>query len=186
MPPGGFLNNIWAPNVFDLLCFYFLQTNSPRVSVENGACFMLLGLNAIEFGWSTDFFISMCAGSIGNLTAAITSLLKVQFGDGGENSSFKEMIKTLPVVLGARGGGKQKGTFVDCDVRGPIRTCSTFAAKIDYASPGEGFQLSCCNEDDIVTLNAHRITSRMGPIPIKSGDICSVGARVFLFLLPNS
>jgi hypothetical protein len=89
-------------------------------------------------------------------------------------------------MLGARCGGKQKGTFIDFDVRSPIRTCSTLAAKIDYASPVEGFQLNCCNEDDIVTLNAHRITNRMGPIRIKSGDVCSVGARVFLFLLPNS
>lgn len=147
---------------------------------------MLLGLNSTDFGWSPDFFVSMCADSIGNLTAAITSLLNVQFGDGGENTSFKEMIRAMPAILGSRGGGKQKGTFIDCDVRGPIRTCSSFAAKIEYSSPSEGFQLSCCNDDDIVTLNAHRITKVMGSCTIKSGDVCSVGARVFLFLLPIS
>lgn len=142
---------------------------------------MLIGINSADFNWSSDFFISMCEDSINSLTA-MASILKAQFGPEGANSSFKEIIGSMPVTLGSKGGSKERGTFVDCDVRGPIRTCSPCAAKIEYF--GNAFQLRCCNEDDVVTLNAIQVTKSMGSLQIKSGDVCSVGARVFIFALP--
>ena len=44
------------------------------------------------------------------------------------------------------------------------------------------FRLSACNDDDVVTINGKRIIARMGHFPLKNRDVCSVGARVFVFV----
>ena len=94
---------------------------------------MLLGITATDFGWSADHFVSICGDSLNNIVA-ITPLLKVQYGPAGENASFKIVVSIMPVILGAKVGGKQQESFIDCDVRGPIRTCSSDAARIELLS----------------------------------------------------
>jgi len=72
---------------------------------------------------------------------------------------------------------------VDCNINGPKNSCSTKAAKIIYMPSKESkFRISACNDEDIVTINGKRIVSRMGCFPLKNRDVCSVGARVFVFI----
>jgi hypothetical protein len=74
---------------------------------------------------------------------------------------------------------------IDCNIGGAPLSCSETAATIRYAPTTAGdFQFTALNDDDIVTLNGKRITPGMGSFPLFNEDICTVGARVFVFLLP--
>ena len=113
--------------------FHVSQGGIPSGPTRKGGCAMLLGITATDFGWSADHFVSICGDSLNNIVA-ITPLLKVQYGPAGENASFKIVVSIMPVILGAKVGGKQQESFIDCDVRGPIRTCSSDAARIELLS----------------------------------------------------
>jgi len=145
---------------------------------------ILIGIHGPSFAWSVDTF----AKSLGNFLStddALISLLTQRLARKAEALSFKAILKGLSVTLGSGNAAENQDCFMNCDEGSGLATCSASAAKIEHAPSDYGsFQLLCCSDDDIVTVNARRITATMGPFPIKSGDVCSVGARVFLFSIP--
>jgi len=159
---------------------------------------MLIGLSAADFSWSVDQFLSILPDASGD--DSVRKKLEIEFGVNGINSSFKSVVRGCSVLgratkdaeiasvslgLGPLIVGGPAGLSIDCHIGGPSGTCSEFAATIDYHPTEESeFQFSACNDRDVVTLNAEIITSVSGRRPIQSGDVCSVGARVFMFMLP--
>jgi len=172
---------------------------------------LLIGLNSIDFGWEVQKFIKTCQESL-SLTQSevgLTIKLTTEYGKDGPNKSFCACMLSSSFTLGRATGG-QKNKYlppsdalsntsapgvsststlgmsidgVDCDIGGPEGSCSEMAAKIEYLPSKHGiFQLMACNDDDIVTLNGQRITASTGPHPLCDKDVCSVGARVFVFI----
>jgi len=172
---------------------------------------LLIGLNSNDFGWEVQKFIKTCQESL-SLTQSevgLTIKLTTEYGKDGPNKSFCACMLSSSFTLGRATGG-QKNKFlppsdalsntaapgvsststlgmsidgIDCDVGGPEGSCSELAAKIEYLPSKHGnFQFMACNEDDIVTLNGHRISASTGPHPLCDRDVCSVGARVFVFI----
>ena len=76
---------------------------------------------------------------------------------------------------------------VDCHIGGVAGSCSETAGVIQYLpSQVSDFQFRAGNScADVVTVNGKRITSAMGSFPLFNEDVCTVGARVFVFLLPS-
>ena len=72
---------------------------------------------------------------------------------------------------------------LDCNVGGPENYCSEMAAMVQYLQSRCGnFQFVAFNDNDIVTLNGQRMSTTAGPLPLRDRDVCSVGARVFVFI----
>mmetsp|Transcript_2422 Transcript_2422/g.5577 ORF Transcript_2422/g.5577 Transcript_2422/m.5577 type:complete len:119 (+) Transcript_2422:1-357(+) len=84
-----------------------------------------------------------------------------------------------PVELGGSAGE------LECNIGGMPHSCSESAARIVfYPTASSEYQLQATGGvDDIVTLNGRRILADAGPYPLRDQDVCSVGTRVFLFLL---
>lgn len=159
---------------------------------------LLYGLPASLFGWTprewldgTDF--------VSNEKAEDT--LDYEFGSQGENEKFKSLVqgtvtimgcasrRTLRVFASLDAGSPPFGGAVgsiDCHIGGNPRACSESAAVIRYLPTSvSGFQFSALSDNDMVTMNGKRITPGMGSFPLFSGDVCSVGPRVFVVLLPS-
>ena len=170
-------------------------------------CALLIGLQSNDFSWSVFDFTNNFQNSIKTYckVSASSSDLNGEYGISGMNTRFRTMILHSTCVLGRasdesrashsksnalnRINSKIENTLgmtvgdVDCDVNGPRHSCSAKAAEIVYMPSAESsYQLACCNEDDIVTINGRRIVSKMGHFPLNNRDVCSVGARVFVFI----
>ena len=161
---------------------------------------LLQGLSPSDFGWDLQDFLESCRmGSERGMVAL--QLLAVEYDEDGLNEKFRSLIQGSICMIGSASETtqlmKQKlglgmvplGGYVgrlDCHVGGTPGSCSDRAALIRYAPTGTSdFQFSCLSDDDIVTLNGRRLMTSTGPYPLFHGDICSVGARVFVFLLPT-
>jgi hypothetical protein len=159
---------------------------------------MLIGLQASDFGWEMKKFIDSC-NSVGvHSSSALPLIIADQFGANGANRSFYSFVLSSSFTMGrARKDPQNKflpsadvnSTLgmpigdLDCDVGGPYNSCSEMAAKIQYLPSKCGnFNFVACNDDDIVTLNGQRINTSTGPLPLRDKDVCSVGARVFVFI----
>ena len=156
----------------------------------------LIGLRASDFGWDVNKFMDLCQDvSVEN--SILSSKISFEFGIA--NTSFFAFVFTSPFSLGRASKesndalllnapqiGNTLGMPVgnlDCDVGGLDFSCSEMAAKIlCVPSKCSNFQFIACNDDDIITLNGRRMNASMGPLPLRDRDICSVGARVFLFI----
>ena len=154
---------------------------------------MLCGLPH-DIGWRLEDFITSSADD--GATAA--ECLSLEYEENGRNEKFRSVIQGSLCVLG-RATGRMTRLFselagssvalgegvgdIDCHVGGPIYSCSSRAACIRYAL-GE-FKFCCLNDSDVVTLNSQRISTGMGWVPLTHNDVCSVGPRVFAFILPN-
>lgn len=169
-------------------------------------CALLIGLQAKDFSWQVNDFMASCKNiAVGNYVTDSSSELYGEYGISGMNIFFRTMVLSSSCILGRASDESQEkyssihalnrmsantdSTMgmtvgdVDCDVNGPNRSCSAKAAEIMYMPSNESkFRLSACNDDDIVTINGQRILARMGQFPLKTRDICSVGARVFVFV----
>lgn len=168
-------------------------------------CALLIGLQANDFSWQVMDFIASCQNiAINKYLPASSTELYGEFGHSGINVYFRTMIISSSCILGRASIESQKmyssvhalnrmnaieSTMgmtvgdVDCDVHGPKRSCSAKAAEIIYMPSNESnFRLAACNDDDIVTINGERIVARTGHFPLKNRDVCSVGARVFVFV----
>ena len=181
-----------------------LNTHAPPHVPHNGA--LLIGLQASDFSWQLKDFVTSCQkmGSGDHISGSSSELYR-EFGVSGVNAYFRTMLISSPCVLGrasnesqqkyssmhvlSRIGANVESTLgmaigdVDCNINGPKNSCSTKAAKIIYMPSKESkFRISACNDEDIVTINGKRIVSRMGCFPLKNRDVCSVGARVFVFI----
>lgn len=181
-----------------------LNTHAPSLAPRNGA--LLIGLQANDFNWQVKDFMASCQNiALGNHISGCSSELYGEYGISGMNAFFRTMILSSPCVLGRASNESQEkyssmhvlnrisanveSTLgmtvgdVDCNINGPKRSCGAKAAEIIYMPSNESkFRLSASNDDDIVTINGKRIIARMGYFPLKNRDVCSIGARVFVFV----
>jgi hypothetical protein len=157
----------------------------------------LIGLRASDFGWDMDNFLNLCQ----DVTVENATILSSKFSSEFDivNTSFFAFVFSSPFTLGRASkestdalilNAPQMGNTlgmpvgnVDCNVGGVDFSCSEMAAKIVCVpSIYSNFQFIACNDSDIITLNGRRIYANMGPLPLRDRDICSVGARVFIFV----
>lgn len=162
---------------------------------------MLVGLSPSAFGWDMQEFVEASELSAEQDIMAALQLLAVEYDDEGVNEKFRSVVQGTVCVIGSTGKATQQmyhslglgavplGGCVgklDCHIGGVPGSCSERAACIRY-SPTENsvFQFVCLSSDDMVTLNGRRITPETGSFPLLNDDVCSVGARVFVFVMPS-
>jgi hypothetical protein len=161
---------------------------------------MIIGLKASDFNWQMKTFIESC-GVGGSMSLSVTiANLHSQFGNNGVNGTFYALIRSSTFTLGRASNddctmnkylpsscsislGMPVGNL-DCNIGGPENSCSTMAAKILYvpSSVYGNYQFIACNNDDVITLNGQRVCMATGPLPLRDKDVCSIGARVFVFI----
>jgi len=163
---------------------------------------MLLGLAPSLFGWIYESsFASSYEFESDEHEDRAEELLSDEYSQGGYNELFRCVIQGSICVIGraskiteqaceALGLGAPAigGTVgdIDCHIGGAQNSCSEYAALIQYLpSSHSDFQLVLNNDEDVVTLNGKRISVGMGSFPLFNEDICTVGSRVFVFLLPS-
>jgi hypothetical protein len=157
---------------------------------------MLMGIPA-TLSWSLQAFIH-ANGLESDESMTAVQMLAVEYDEGGVNEGFRSIMQGNVCIIGQAnkrllrhfrelgGGSAPVGCSIgelDCHIGGVPGTCSSRAACIRYT--GNEFQLACLNDKDIVTLNGKRITTEMKGLTLLNNDICSVGPRVFVFILPN-
>lgn len=156
---------------------------------------MLVGLPA-DIGWSFPKFIT--DNGIQE-DVSLVQMLAVEYDDEGMNEKFRSVMQGSVCVIGQAskrmlrqfqeigGGNLGLGCGVgplDCHIGGVPGTCSPFAACILY--DGEVFRFSCLSDTDVVTLNGERLSKSGGDGSVLyDNDVCSVGPRVFAFVLPT-
>lgn len=162
---------------------------------------MLLGLSPSVFGWDLQDFVESSQLSSEQDIMAALQLLAVEYDDDGVNEKFRSVVQGSVCVIGSAGketqlmyhalglGSVPLGGCVgnlDCHIGGVPGSCRERAACIRYAPTATSvFQFSCLSADDIVSLNGRRITPETGSFPLFNEDVCSVGARVFAFVMPS-
>lgn len=162
---------------------------------------LLLGLSSQLFGWDLQNFVTSSNLESERDAMAALQLLAVEYDESGTNEKFRTVVQGTVCMIGSASKTTQQmykilglgnvplgGTVgrIDCHIGGVPGSCSEFAACIRYKpSAASNFQFSCLSEDDIVTLNGKRLIPRNGGYPLHDKDICSVGARVFMFVLPS-
>lgn len=162
---------------------------------------MLFGLSAGLFGWDVQSFISSCHFESIEESDEMCSLLEDEYEYEGTNELFRTVMQGSVCVIGRAGRNFERasealglgsvplgGTVgdLDCNIGGINGSCSEAAAVIQHSpAGGSDFQFSAFTETkDVVTLNGQRINGNMGSFPLFNEDVCTVGARVFVFLLP--
>lgn len=161
---------------------------------------MLLGLAPSFFGWDPEDFIARCELKSEQDTMTAIQMLAVEYDDGGTNTNFQTMVQSSVCVIGNATTSTQRlykslglgsvplgGSVgkLDCHIGGVPGSCSEKAACITHSPTTiSEFQFACLSTADMVTLNGKRITAEMGCFPLYNEDVCTVGARVFVFLLP--
>ena len=157
---------------------------------------VLLGLSC-DIGWNLNEFVAEHLDERFHGSNAAHLLAEEYEGDG-INENFKVCVQGSTCILG-RATSRMTRIFtelvgnsvslgrgvgeIDCHVGGIRGSCSRRASCIRYAHGR--FQLCCLSDHDVVTLNGERITVSMGWIGLEHNDVCSVGPRVFVFVLPN-
>ena len=174
------------------------QTEDSEDQMGGGA--LLVGIDPSLFGWSIDTIVStQYFGSDSerrNATAALTE----EFGEDGLNQQFRSLVQGSTTVIGCASSRMKRvysslgmgsppmggpiGT-IDCNTGGNPKSCSETAACVRYVPTETGdFQLSALSAD-LITINGQRINPAMGSFPLFNEDICTIGSRVFVFLLPS-
>ena len=159
---------------------------------------MLLGLSSKSFGWNASDFVRTQYFSSAEREEVALSALTDEYDTNGYNERFRTVVQGSVCVLGrtskqcegfytylvgkADGGGSVGK--VDCNIGGATVSCSEAAALIRYFPTTSSEFLFSAIAEDLVTLNGQRITEKMGSFPLINEDVCTVGARVFVFLLP--
>mmetsp|Transcript_29812 Transcript_29812/g.62224 ORF Transcript_29812/g.62224 Transcript_29812/m.62224 type:complete len:360 (+) Transcript_29812:2636-3715(+) len=161
---------------------------------------LLLGIDPSLFGWNVNSIIGQqYFGSAGERRTAAAAL-EEEFGEDGLNQYFRSLVQGSTTVIGCASSRMQRvyaslgmgsppmggpiGT-IDCNTGGNSKCCSEAAACIRYVPTDTGeFQLSALSSD-LITMNGQRITPEMGSFPLFNEDVCTIGSRVFLFLLPS-
>lgn len=161
---------------------------------------MLMGLSPLLFGWNVDTFLSgHYFNSVQEVEEASVALSN-EYGINRYNDSFRTVVQGTVCVIGRASERTERawqrlalgpiplGATVgqlDCNIGGLVGSCSEAAATIAFCpSGGSNFQFCANNDRDIVTLNGQRIKASTGSFPLFNEDVCTVGARVFVFLLP--
>jgi hypothetical protein len=158
---------------------------------------MLLGLPPSLFGWDLQDFVGSKELTTEHDTAAI-QLLAVEYDDDGVNEKFKTLMQGILCIIGSAsqktyeslGLGRVPVGGVcgknDCHIGGVPGCCSETAACIRYFPTSiSHFQFTCLSDSDVVTLNGRRLTMKTGWFPLVNEDVCVVGGRVFVFIVPT-
>jgi hypothetical protein len=166
--------------------------------VPSGA--MLIGLSPSLFGWDSEVFIASQEFKSDLHAREANALIAAEYGDDGTNENFRTFIRGKTTIIGSPGhktrraveqlpGCLQSGSGlgkIDCNIGGDIVSCTESAACIRFLPSAIGdFQFQALSDDDIVTVNGRRIKTDAGSFPLFNQDICTVGSRVFVFLLPH-
>ena len=163
-------------------------------------CALLVGLDPHLFGWDIDSVLAkQYFGSDAERKNASRALVE-EFGSDGLNQRFRCLVQGSTTVLGCAGSHTKRvyaslglgsppigGPVgrIDCNTGGESRCCGETAACIRYVPTDTGdFQFSALSSD-LITMNGQRITPEMGSFPLFNEDICTIGSRVFVFLLPS-
>jgi hypothetical protein len=162
---------------------------------------MLLGLSSSLFGWHAHTFLASRYFESDSEANQASLAMVSQYGEGGYNDSFRTLIQGTTTIIGCASSRMQRvyaslgmGTppnggavgSIDCHIGGGPKACSETAASIRYfPTPSGDFQFSALSADDVITMNGQRITPEMGSFPLFNEDVCTVGPRVFVFLLPT-
>jgi hypothetical protein len=161
---------------------------------------LLVGLDPSLFGWNIDSIMSTQYFGSESERKNATEVLTEEFGEGGLNEHFRSLVQGSTTVIGCA-SSRMKRVYsslgmgsppmggpigpIDCNTGGNSKCCSETAACIRYMPTDTGdFQLSALSSD-LITMNGQRITPEMGSFPLFNEDICTIGSRVFLFLLPS-
>lgn len=162
---------------------------------------MLVGLSSVSFGWDAQEYVTSCFDESDTNTDRALSALIAQYSDRGVNDSFRTVVQGTSTVIGCANERTQRmneslglrsvpigGAIgsIDCHIGGSAIGCSENAAYIRYCPTDSGdFQFCALSDTDLVTMNGRRITPKMGCFPLFNEDVCTVGPRVFVFLLPT-
>ena len=162
---------------------------------------MLLGLSSALFGWNFDACLASRYFESETKANLASATLMPEYSKGGFNERFRTLVQGTSTIIGCASMRTQRvyeslglGTppiggavgQIDCHIGGLSKCCSEVAACIRYVPTTSGdFQFAALSNDDVVTLNGKRITVESGSFPLFNEDICTVGARVFVFLLPS-
>jgi hypothetical protein len=157
---------------------------------------MLIGLCCNVCAWRPEEFVNSVKSSVAINEDILLALIR---SECSLNTRFKTLIQETPCFIGKASQVPEQaaatpGLFeidiggaigaIDCNIGGIDGSCSEIASCISYCHRKKEFMFFSCTEDDIVTLNGIRLKSSMGRLTIKNGDVCSVGSRVFMFILP--
>lgn len=170
-----------------------LPVESSRGMTSVGAA-MLVGIPA-NIGWSFPDFIT--ENGI-HEDVSVVQILAVEYDEDGMNEKFRSVIQGSVTIIGQAskrmmrqfeeigGGNIDMGRGVgalDSHIGGVPGTCSPRAACIRF--DGDVFKITCLNDSDVVTLNGERLRSGGEGSVLYNYDVCSVGPRVFAFVLPS-
>ena len=194
---SGAMDKIFASQSYDVIhgsrCISI--GGLPSAEVPAG-CAALVGLTADQCGWDVVDFANSIEHLLKNEREMFLSAVAIEWSN---SSRFRSLMQRVPCFVGkapaileqaastlgfyGREVGRTLG-HVDCNIGG-IASCSENACCISYSGSASSFMFKACGENDIVTLNGLQIKPSMRNFRIESGDICSVGARVFMFVLPS-
>lgn len=160
-----------------------------------------MGLPSLLFGWDVGGFLARQGFESDHRNELVARALEKEYDSHGYNESFRTVLQGTVCVVGRASRRTERaweglglgslplgGTVgeLDCHIGGFPGTCTEAAATIAFCpSGGCEFQFCANNDYDVVTLNGQQIKSSMGSFPLFNEDICTVGSRVFVFLLPN-
>mmetsp|Transcript_4493 Transcript_4493/g.12972 ORF Transcript_4493/g.12972 Transcript_4493/m.12972 type:complete len:1561 (-) Transcript_4493:211-4893(-) len=167
---------------------------------QMGGGALLVGIDPSLFGWNIDSIVSQQYFGSDSERRNATEALTEEFGPDGLNENFKSLVQGSTTVIGCA-SSRMKRVYsslvmgsppmgapigpIDCNTGGNSKCCSETAACIRYVPTDTGdFQLTALSTD-LITMNGQRITPEMGSFALFHEDICTIGSRVFLFLLPS-
>jgi len=172
----------------------------PRsIEANVSGCALLLGLSVTKIGWEMQGFLERYRTSNPHMALEKASeLLNLEYGEGGVNEKFATVVQGCEVLtLGCPnalmahcykdmglGDTPLGGTIgeIDCNVGGPPGSCLPLAARLRFNTSPRFYLLSCLSSDTVVTHNGNRLNENFGEVQLKSGDLCSVGCRIFHFI----
>jgi hypothetical protein len=173
----------------------------PEQSTNRAGIAMLVGLSPASCGWDLQAFVDTNGIRSKEYLMTAIQLLVVDYDEDGANEKFISVIQGTVSVIGCANQKTQQayqrlglgvppigGTIgrIDCHIGGAPATCSESSACIRFAPTHESdFQMSCLTADDVVSVNGRRLSHDEGSVPLCNGDICSVGARVFSFVVAS-
>lgn len=171
---------------------------SSKVNLAGGA--MLVGLDPAFFGWSVDAALSKHYFRSRTERERAAIALNAEYGPTGLNLKFRTRIQGSTTIVGCAsrrmlrvysklgmGTPTLGGSIgnIDCNIGGNS-SCTESAAVISFmpqASSSSAFQVSSLSDDDGVYVNGQKVNGG-DACTLMNEDICTIGARVFVFLLP--
>jgi hypothetical protein len=179
--------------------------NAPCVPIGKSpskipGCAILVGLSPEMCSWKLNSFFESTRAFINQEEKLYLSGLQSEYGTIGINQRFRSVIQNLPCTIGKASDRLEQASVelgihnfaigasigdIDCDIGGTGGSCSEISACISYSQSSNSFQFEARTNSDFTTLNGEQVSSASGSFPLENESICSVGSRVFVFILPN-